>query len=123
MGSFFEINDTLQLTAEQGFPVELDLETHLITPYKAEDFEGKVFSFKDKPAIRLFQAPPVRVFFVENRDGKWIHWGQVHILSTTCDYVAKTTSGTYKITALYSHEEMKQISESVDRREEFNYFK
>jgi hypothetical protein len=28
MGSFIEINDTLRITKEQGFPEELDLETH-----------------------------------------------------------------------------------------------
>ena len=33
----------------------------------------------------------------ENRDGKWIYWGLVHIIETTCDYVNKTTSGKFKI--------------------------
>lgn len=122
MGSYVELNDTLQITREQGFPEALDLEVHLKTPYKLEDFEGQVFSFKEKPAIRLYHAPPVRNFLVENRDGKWIHWGQVFVLSTSCDYEAKTTSGTFKIIHLYSPEEMKMISKVVDRRPEFDYF-
>lgn len=33
MGGYIEFNDTLQITTEQGFPRELDLE--------AEDFEGE----------------------------------------------------------------------------------
>jgi hypothetical protein len=123
MGSFFELNDTLQLTKEQGFPVDLDLEKHLITPYKAEEFEGKVFSFKDKPAIRIFQAPPVRTFFVENRNDMWIYWGHVHILSTICDYEAKTTSGTFKIIHINDPEEMEQAFNALDRRPDFNHFK
>jgi hypothetical protein len=43
MGSFIELNDTLQLTSEQGFPQELNLEQHLQTPFSAEDFKDKVF--------------------------------------------------------------------------------
>ena len=60
MGSYVEINDTLQITREQGFPKELSLEQHLKNPYIAEQFEGKVFEFKDKPSIRNYQMPPVR---------------------------------------------------------------
>ena len=122
MGSYFELNDTLQITREQGFPDALDLETHLIKPYKTSDFVGQVFSFKEKPAIRLYQAPPVRNFLVENRDGKWIYWGQAFVLSTTCDYESKTTSGTFKIVHINSPEEMKQMSKMVDRRPDFDYF-
>ena len=29
MGSFIEINDTLRITKEQGFPKELDYEKHI----------------------------------------------------------------------------------------------
>lgn len=65
MESITELNDTLQITKEQGFPTELILETHLQTPYKVENFEGKVFSFKNKPQIRNYQQPPVRNFLVE----------------------------------------------------------
>ena len=34
MGSFIEINDTLQISKEQGFPEELDYEQHKIKDLK-----------------------------------------------------------------------------------------
>ncbi|MDR1694265.1 MAG: hypothetical protein LBR70_03630 [Lactobacillaceae bacterium] len=123
MGSFLELNDTLQISKEQGFPVkELDIKKHLSSPYKTEDFAGKVFEFKNKPAIRLYKSPPVRNFYVQNIDGKWIYWGLVHILEITHDYVNKTTSGKYEIIYINSPEEMKQAYNLIDRREDFNYF-
>lgn len=73
MGSFIETNDTLQITREQGFPKELNLEKHLKNPYNVKDFENKIFDFKNKSGIRIYHAPPVRNFFVENREGKWIY--------------------------------------------------
>ena len=36
MGSYVEINDTLQITKEQGFPKELNWKKHLKVPYTAE---------------------------------------------------------------------------------------
>lgn len=122
MGSFIEINDTLQLTREQGFPAELDLETHLRTPYHVEQFKNRIFAFKDKPAIRLYQIPPVRNFLVENRDSKWIYWGKVHILSISCDYVNLMTSGTFKIVSLNTPQEMKTAFKVIDERNEFDFF-
>ncbi len=62
MGSHIEFNDTLQITTEQGFPKELDLEAHLREPLKAEDFEGRIFEFYDKPNMRIYHPAPVRVF-------------------------------------------------------------
>lgn len=79
MGSIIEINDTLQISREQGFPTELDYETHKRNPYLLEQFIDRTFEFKDKPAIRVYQVPPVRNFLVENRAGKWIYWGLIHI--------------------------------------------
>ena len=55
MGSYIEMNDTLQITKEQGFPKELTLEQHLKVPFKAEQF-------KNKPNIRNYHMPPVRNF-------------------------------------------------------------
>lgn len=78
MGSFIVINDTLQLTNEQGFPQELNLAQHLENPYKLKDFNDKVFQFHNKPDMRIYKVPPTRNFFVENRDGKWIYWGLVY---------------------------------------------
>ena len=40
MGSFVEINDTLQLTSEQCFPAELNLDRHGMQPLDASDCEG-----------------------------------------------------------------------------------
>lgn len=122
MGSYFEANDTLQITKEQGFPIELDVEKHLATPYELSDFENRVFEFQNKPNIRLYHMPPVRVFLVENKDGKWIYWGLCHILETTHNYVEKTTSGKYKIIYLNSPEEMKIAHDIIDRNPETNYF-
>lgn len=68
-----EINDTLQLTGEQGFPAVLDLEKHFSTPLSADDFFGQVFAFHDKPSIRIYHRPPVRVFLVHNIDGKRVY--------------------------------------------------
>lgn len=122
MGSFIEINDTLQLTSEQGFPSELNLEKHLQDPLVADSLKDMVFEFHNKPDIRIYKMPPIRNFLVENKDGKWIYWGLVHILETTCDYVNKTTSGKFKIIRINTPEEMKSAFELIDMRPEMNYF-
>src|SRR3989344_4100688 len=107
MGSFIEINDTLRITKEQGFPSELEYKKHCIKPFKTSDFVGKIFLFSNKPAIRIYKAPPVRNFLVEDIGGKWLYWGLVHIIEITHDYVQQTTSGKFTIICLYSPEEMK----------------
>ena len=122
MGSLVEINDTLQLTREQGFPVELNLERHLKTPYKVEDLKDKIFEFKGKPQIRIYHIPPVRNFLVENKQGKWIYWGLVHILSVSHNYVDKTTGGKFKIIHIYSPDEMKTAHRLIDRNKDSQYF-
>ena len=122
MGSIITINDTLQLTREQGFPVELNFERHLKTPYKTEDFSGKVFEFRNKPEIRIYKVPPVRNFLVENRNGKWIYWGLVHILEIVHDYANKTTGGKFKIIYIYSPDEMKKAHELIDRNDKTKFF-
>ena len=124
MGSFIETNDTLQITSEQGFPCELDIQEHLQNPYTALQFSDKVFEFKNKPAIRIYQAPPVRNFLVQNIDGKWLYWGLCHILEITHDYVNKTTSGKYKIIHINTPEQMKAAFDiiSVGGQDKNNYF-
>ncbi len=122
MGSFIEINDTLQLTAAQGFPAELDVERHLTTPFRVEDFRGRVFEFSNKDGIRIYHAPPVRNFLVENRDGRWIYWGLVSILEVTHDYANKTTSGKFELLHIYTPDEMKRAHDLLDRREEKRFF-
>jgi hypothetical protein len=122
MGSFIEINDTLRITSEQGFPAELDLVKHLETPYTLEMVVGKTFSFQAKPGIRLYKVPPVRNFLAQELDGKWIYWGLCLITSIVQDYVKKETAGTFQIIKLNTPEEMKQAFELVDTRPELNYF-
>jgi len=122
MGSFIEINDTLQITKEQGFPKELDIKKHLKNPYKAENFANKVFEFKNKKDLRIYQSPPVRNFLVENIDGKWIYWGLCHMLEVHSDYENKVTSGKFKIIYINSPEEMKTAFKITDQRPEFDYF-
>ena len=121
MGSYVEINDTLQITREQGFPKELSLEQHLKHPYIAEQFEGKVFEFKDKPSIRNYQMPPVRNFLVENIDGKWLYWGLVHVHEVKHDYINKTTSGKFKIIYINKPEEMEMAHNLIDRNKDTFY--
>lgn len=123
MGTFIETNDTLQITKGQGFPPALDLEIHLEKPFNASDFESRVFEFKNKPDIRVYHQPPVRNFLVENRDGKWIYWGLVHILEITHDYENSTTSGKFKIIYINTPEEMKMAHKIIDRNEKTNFFK
>ncbi|MFA5937223.1 MAG: hypothetical protein WC822_05115 [Candidatus Paceibacterota bacterium] len=122
MGTIIETNDTLQITREQGFPPELDLEVHLKNPIKADIFTDKIFEFKNKPKIRIYHQPPVRNFLVENKNGKWVYWGLVHVLEITHDYKNKTTSGKYKIIYINTPEEMKLSHNIIDRNPETDFF-
>lgn len=121
MGSTIITNDSLQLTREQGFPVELEYQKHLAKPFQDKDFAGRIFEFKDKPMVRVYQAPPVRVFLIENHDGKWIYWGLVHVTEVRHDQVNKTTSGKFKIIHIYSPEEMKMAHDMIDRNPETKF--
>ncbi len=123
MGSFIEVNDTLNISKSQGFPKELDYSKHKSKTFRAEDFKNKIFEFKDKPKIRIYQSPPIRNFLVENIDGKWLYWGLVHIIEITHDNVNQTTSGKFKIIYIYTPEEMKQAHNIIDRNPETNFFK
>jgi hypothetical protein len=115
MGSSIEINDTLQITTEQGFPADVfDLAKHLKTPIKPGDVAQKVFQFHDKPNPRIFQLDPVRVYFVHNVGGKWLFWGRVYIQSQTITKKLGTdgswkegdwvTSGSYRVVDVYEPE-------------------
>lgn len=78
MGTMVEINDTLQLTTEQGFPADvLDLAKHRKKPITLKAVQGRTFAFSDKPSARMFQLDPVRVYYVHNIKGKWLFWGRV----------------------------------------------
>ena len=125
MGSFIENNDTLQITREQGFPVELDLDKHLTSaPYTADEFTGRVFSFKDKPRVRNYNQPPVRTFLVENRNGKWVYWGRIQVFTTLQDLEHGTTSGTFRIIYIFTPEEMtKYAHRMLDGNPDTAYFR
>ena len=110
MGSLIEFNDTLQLTTEQGFPKELDLKSHLKKAFTVDDFKGKIFSFKEKPKLRIYHPAPTRVFLVHNIGGKWLYWGHCHILEQTLHAESNTTSGKFIITEIYTPEQQKHMS-------------
>lgn len=122
MGSIIEINDTLRLTKAQGFPAELDYEKHLLKPFKTDSFVNKVFEFKNKANVRLYQLPPIRNFLVESIDTAWLYWGLCQIIEIKHDYVNKTTSGKFKITHINSPEEMKIAFNLIDQVERNNFF-
>ncbi len=80
MGTKIEINDTLNLTADQGFPCDvLNLQKHCEKPVEASQLCGKIFDFKLKEDARIFHLDPVRVFLVQNIEGKWLFWGHALI--------------------------------------------
>jgi hypothetical protein len=114
MGSIIETNDTLQITTEQGFPAQLDLEKHKQNPLKVENFTENIFEFRGKKGIRVYQVPPIRNFLAHNIDGKWIYWGLVHILEINHDYANKTTSGKFKIIKIYTPKEMENIQQILE---------
>jgi len=120
MGSYIELNDTLQITTEQGFPKELTLKRHLKKPFKTEDFEGRLFSFKNKTNIRIYHPYPTRVFLVHNIKGRWLYWGHCHVIEQTIDAQKKITSGKFVITKIYTPEYQKIMSQNeVDPGKEF----
>ena len=110
MGSFIELNDTLQITTEQGFPKELTLEKHRSRQLSANDFKGRIFEFRNKQDMRIFHPAPTRVFLVHNINGKWLYWGHVNIIEQTIDAEKKTTSGKFKIVKIYDPVYQEQIS-------------
>lgn len=114
MGSFIELNDTLQITTEQGFPeVLLNFAKHQTDPIKLADVGDKIFEFTDKPRARIYHPAPTRCFLVQNIQGKWLYWGKILILEQTIKSDAKntqTTSGKYKIIEVYDPEYQMQIT-------------
>lgn len=122
MGTIIETNDTLEITKEQGFPPELDLEVHLKNTIKADSFSERIFEFKNKPKIRIYHQPPVRNFLVENRDGEWIYWGLIHILKIVHDYENKITGGKFKIIYINTPEEMKVAHKIIDQNPDTDFF-
>lgn len=124
MGTNVELNDTLLITEAQGFPAELlNRENHVLRPVAPKQLEGETFKFADKDGPRIFHLDPVRVYLVQNIDGKWLFWGKAFVVSQTIekklgpngewkpgDWV---TSGKYKIVEVFEPE----YQESFSRRE------
>jgi hypothetical protein len=113
MGGYIEINDTLQITTEQGFPEKiLNLEKHQKNPIILDEVKDKVFEFYDKPNARIYQVSPTRNFLVHNIDGKWLFWGKILIIEQNIKSEGEkhVTSGKYKIIKIYDPEYQKQIT-------------
>jgi len=124
MGTSVELNDTLLISEEQGFPSGiLNRDNHVKTPVSSSAFEGKEFKFHDKDGARIFHLDPVRVYLVENKNGKWIFWGKAFVVSQTIEKsVGKNgewkpgdwvTSGTFKIVEIFEPD----YQETFTRRE------
>jgi len=84
MGSAIEINDTLQITTDQGFPSELlQRDSHVQKPVTIEDLKDRIFEFRGKFNARIFQLAPVRVYWVHNINDKWLFWGKIAVIEQT----------------------------------------
>lgn len=125
MGSFIELNDTLQITTEQGFPEALlSLEKHRKNPIILEDIANQIFEFHNKPNARIFHLPPTRCFLVHNINEKWLYWGKILMLEQTIHSNSQknqTTSGKYKIIEIYDPEYQFQITKH-ETAEGLSYF-
>ena len=86
MGSSIEINDTLKLKRDEGFPPDIR--------------EGGEYGFK-VAGRRLYHLKPVRVFLVEDIDGKWNFIGQALVLEQTIDAEREETRGRFVLSKLY----------------------
>lgn len=105
MGSPIEINDTLKISKERGFPKELNLEEYVRNPeLSSEKVAGKQFSFWNE-GERLYHRSPTRVFLVEEIEGKWLYWGHARIKEQTIK--ENRTEGLFEIIKLYSPEYQK----------------
>lgn len=133
MGSYVEINDTLQLTTEQGFPADLlDRAKHCVNPVTIDQVVGRIFTFRDKPSARIFQLDPVRVYYVHNIEAKWLFWGRVFIQSEKIEKKLEAdgswkdgnwvTSGTYKIVDVYDPTYQEQFTRH-EAPSDRNFFK
>lgn len=122
MGSYIELNDTLQITTEQGFPEEFSLGQHVAIPFNVDTYRDRVFEFHDKPNIRIFHSPPTRVFWAHNIDNRWLYWGLVEILELNLDLVNITTAGKYRIIKIFTLAEMKPAEHILRPPAESTYF-
>lgn len=99
MGSNIEINDTLKISKERGFPQELKLEQHVWQPFGEEQFRRRQFPFWNKDE-RLYHRTPTRCFLVEETpEGLWIYWGHAQVIQQTIKQ--GRTEGIFEIAKLY----------------------
>ncbi len=140
MGSILEINDSLQITTEQGFPSDLfNLERHRRDPITMDEVKGRVFEFTGKERPRFFHLDPVRVYWFHNINNCWLAWGHIVMLEQTIhpnptppepepgqainvsDPNHWVTSGKYEVLKIYDPEYQEQFTRH-DLPEELSYF-
>jgi hypothetical protein len=92
------MNDTLQITYEQGFPKKLELD--------------KEYSF-EKNKLRLYRMPPVRVFLAHNKDGVWDYRGEAIITELTLLPLQDKTIGKFKIVKIYPENHRQVMNENM----------
>jgi hypothetical protein len=138
MGSLVEINDTLQITTEEGFPADLfSLARHRARPITLAEVGDRVFQFSGKVGPRFFHLDPVRVYWYHNIGGRWLAWGHIVMQEQTItrnpkftahqgainvsDPAQWVTNGCYKVLKIYDP----QYQEEFTRRDlppELSYF-
>ena len=125
-GSFIEINDTLQITGEQGFPVGvLDLEKHKQNPITIEDISMGERDFRfHKPNAGIYHRSSTRNFLVQNINSKWLYWRHVLIISQSIAGYDnnQTTSSIARIIKIYDPFYQEQITRN-ESPEGYSYFK
>lgn len=95
MGSTIEMNDTLKLRRGAGFPAGAE--------------QGGSYPFT-VPGRRLYHLDPVRVFLVEDIEGKWNFVGQAVVTELTIDAVREETRGVFRAAKLYPPEYASQLN-------------
>ncbi len=100
MGSLIEINDTLKISKERGFPQELSLPDHQANPETTfPKVLNRRFQFWNNDE-RLYHRPPTRVFLVQEMGGgQWLYWGHALIHKQTIEH--GRTFGEYEIIKIY----------------------
>ena len=108
MGSLIEINDTLKISKERGFPKDLTLAVHIANPSDSIKLLGQKFDFWNE-GLRSYNDSPTRVFLVEELSGKkWLYWGHAVITSQTRE--DNKTSGRYRIVQIYQPDFQRQMT-------------
>ena len=92
------MNDTLQITFEQGFPEKLEID--------------KEYSF-EKNKLRLYRLPPVRVFLAHNKDGVWDYRGEAIITELNILPLHDKTTGKFKVMKIYPEDHRRVMNENM----------